>query len=514
MTLLALAALARPLSAIDPLLLAPRSDRPPAPFIAVGFAGALALIVGAAMVATGLGGRRRDDRSPAHGRSRALRGSMELTGIAARESSSAPKLCAPPGGDSSISSIMLRALSTDRCARRALLVTSFAIAACGGASGLDDGDARRSVNVSPPSTSGDASADATLQDADADAGGDGTSGAVDASHANDASRANDAASTSDASDAATCGPCAGTCYGARCLTVLASNQAYPVGIAVGAHGVYWANEGRPDTFYAEKGVLTVGLNGGATRLIASTPEAQYDAVVADDSSVVWIDKDRIVAGPSETSAPSWPHTVLAADARAAYLAMDAAGVYWTSYVSYAAPTAAVSRMDRDGANPRELMEGQGTPEQVLVHNGRLTWQAYDNYMTSMFDVETSGASAHTLVSGLGSGLFPWAAMGGNLYWASNYVPIDLYRMSLSGGAPVVVAAPYTASGMTADDTTVYFTSDNAVYALRNGNAPEALAWKLPSPGAIAVDADSLYWADYGHCDATTCTGAILKLTPK
>jgi hypothetical protein len=196
--------------------------------------------------------------------------------------------------------------------------------------------------------------------------------------------------------------------------------------------------------------------------------------------------------------------------------MDDAGIYWTSYVSYAAPSSAASRVDRDGRNRRDLMQGKGMPEEILAYEGSVYWQTYGNdYMTSFFAIATDGGGQQTLASGLASGLFPWAALGDDLYWAATMIPLTISRMSLDGGPSSVVATSFTPAAMTADDASLYFTNDNAVYAMpSDGGAPIGVAWKLPQPYAIAVAGDSLYWTDLGTCDAHACTGAILKLTPK
>lgn len=398
--------------------------------------------------------------------------------------------------------------------RAALLFAWIAIgspmASCGGATSLD-GESRPdtdAADASPPARSIDGGGEGTV---------DATIGEADAARAPSPEASVDASltpGTRDAAgpDAATCGPCAGTCFGARCLTVLASNQANPGSIAVTSRGVYWTNEGRPDTFYGESAVMFVGLGGGTPATIASTAGSNRSMVVADADSVVWLDRDGIVSVPA--ASPSLAGTRVA-DRGAAFVAMDAAGIYWTHYVSYAPQISAVSRMDFDGGNQRELMQRSGMPEEVLVHDGVVYWQTYESYATSFFAVDAQGRAPRTLAAGLPSGLFPWAIQGGNLYWAETIGPLGISRMSLTGGPAVVVATAVNPAAMTADATNLYFTNDNTVYAMApSGSPPIALTWKLPSPYAIAVDADSVYWTDYGKCDAHGCTGAIMKLTPK
>lgn len=311
-------------------------------------------------------------------------------------------------------------------------------------------------------------------------------------------------------DADTCGACAGTCFGTRCMVVLASNQVNPGAIAVNAAGVYWVNDGRPDTQYAESAVMTVGLGGGAPATIASTPGGVDHVVVADESQIVWTYGQDIL---SVQSPPSGSPTALAVGVSPSQLAMDSAGIYWTTTAS-PYPTAAAWRMDRNGGGQALLMEGAGMPAGILVGDGVVYWQAYGSG-TTIYAVRTDGDGGTALTAPLPSGFYPWAFDSSGLYWGDTSDPLEMMRIRADGGPPAVVATEFVPAGMTADEASVYFTNDNSVYALpTDGGAPVALTWRLPSPLRIAVDGTSLYWTDRGTCDASGCSGAVLKLTPK
>jgi hypothetical protein len=375
-----------------------------------------------------------------------------------------------------------------------------AIAGCGGATlPIDD-------EIDPSSTisSGDGGAhDATGGDARGDAG--------DSSVPTDATAHPDARVEGGRADASTCGVCDGTCFGARCLIVLASQQVNPESLAVTSRGVYWMNSGTPDTQYSESAVMWVGLDGGASSLIARTPGGSANEVIADDALIVWTHDGAIESVPADLHAA--PGTL---GANGFHIAMDDAGIYWNGYPQNSGITTAVWRADRDGANQRELMRAPGIPAPILVSNGVVYWQSYgSNYTTTFYAVAALGGAQQTLASGFGSGEFPWAILAGGIYWADTALPLEIHRTDLDGGSTAVVASQFTVGAMTADDHAIYFTNENSLYAMSvDGGAPVALAWRFASPYAVAVDANSVYFADIGECDGGACSGAIYKLTPK
>jgi hypothetical protein len=316
-------------------------------------------------------------------------------------------------------------------------------------------------------------------------------------------------------DADTCGVCPGTCFGARCMVVLASAQFAPGMIALSSQGVVWVNNGQVDTDFAEFAVMMVGLDGGQPTTIAPITGGDYPmALAGDDTTIIWTHAGDIVSVP--TTPGSTPST-LAAGVGATFLAMDDAGIYWTTTASSPLGTATVWRMDRDGGAPASLMHATGTGEEVLAYGGAIYWQAYDanGAGDAMFAVGTDGSNPTTLVAGLGNPHSAWAVDSSGVYWGTNYIPLQISRVALDGGTPVVVATELRPTGMTADSTTIYFTNDNSVYEMpTDGGAPVAVAWRLPSPAGIAVDDESIYWTDVGTCDGGFCTGEVLKLTPK
>jgi hypothetical protein len=174
-------------------------------------------------------------------------------------------------------------------------------------------------------------------------------------------------------------------------------------------------------------------------------------------------------------------------------------------------------MERDGGSPLQLMSGGGSPQGILTYGGAVVWQAYDannSYATTIYIVSDDGGSPHVLLSDLTNGVFPWAALRANLYWG-NTVPRGISRVPLEGGTSEVVVKTVIPAAIAADDNRLYYIESNAIFEVdTDGGAPVGVAWRLPRPGAIAVDDTSIYWTDYGTCDGGTCTGSISKLTPK
>jgi hypothetical protein len=342
----------------------------------------------------------------------------------------------------------------------------------------------------------------------------------------DAATTSDGGAVSDANfplDGAGCGPCAGTCFGSRCLVVLASNQTGPGSLAVNSTAIYWTNGGSPQTQYSESAVMTVGTGGGTPSTIEATPGGDSDSVAADDRSVVWVVQDDNAQGSirsasvTDLTAP----VTLAANVGAATFAMDSAGIYFgTDTWQDSEESCGVWRIGRDGGAPVLLTGGSGGAMAVLAYDGIVYARAYPDSTggESIYAVGTDGSDPHTLVSGLG-GTLGWAPLGAELYlgWYLEFGQIDELPLAgeSDGGAPTTFVENYSANAMTSDGVDLYFTYANTIYELStDGGAPVALAWKLRAPGSIAVDDQSVYWADELCNDDGGCSGAILKLTPK
>ena len=396
-------------------------------------------------------------------------------------------------------------------------IAAAALVACGGTVDLAVGDSDgggRGVDGSQAVARDAARKDGTVSTGDAGGANDASS----TSHRSDAAGPSDAFADAAALDvASTCGVCPGTCFGARCLVVLASGQENPGAIAVTARGVYWVNVGNVYASDPVAAVMTVGLDGGSPTTLVSMPGTIPSTIAADETSVVWVDTNGHVE--SMPLAPVGPSKTYVFDEGALFVAMDPAGIYWlTEASSQTGANYALDSVPRAGGAPTSRVQSVGMPAGLLVRDGLLYWQVY-NAATWIDAMQTDGGTATTVASDLPDGEYAWTVSGAGFYWGGMTDPIDIFHLGFDAGpdaSPAVVATDFTPSGMTSDETTVYFTNDNAVYEMPiGGGAPTAVVWREPSPNQIAVDDTSVYWTDRGAgCDGGSCGGRVLKLTPK
>jgi hypothetical protein len=284
-----------------------------------------------------------------------------------------------------------------------------------------------------------------------------------------------------------CGPglvvCGGVCVAptsATCssnVTVIASGQDSPSGIALDANNVYWPNNanagavmwmpksgGTPAAFAADQ-ANPVAVAVDATSVYWGSPmaldrEARSGGAISylDPSGAVSIALDAVnvywitnfTNGVSQAAKSGGPPIVLAENLTApvSNVAVDGTAVFWT----IAAPGGTVSSIPKGGGQIKLLASSQNLPTGVAVDAKNVYWT--NNGDGSVCSVPIAGGAVHTLTTGpVGAG--PLTLDGATLYWAS-YLTGDVMKMSVAGGTPTMIATGQNQPVMVAVDAVSAF----------------------------------------------------------
>jgi hypothetical protein len=234
--------------------------------------------------------------------------------------------------------------------------------------------------------------------------------------------------------------------------------------------------------------------------------ASFDGLVVDGDTVFVATGDaRLLAVPVMGGAPAAVATLAAA---AVALAVSGDHVY------YATKTGAVARVAKKGGAVEPLATITGTVRGLEADRDAV-------YVATGAGEETGAGILRVTLDGkvepLALGSEPCAMVkdGRSLYWTSAGAKGEVRRVSLDGGnASTVIQGSFTACGIAADATSVYFatslpdalpvraggTSTTSTLGLMRaplaGGEPVAIARgsrALTQSGAVAVDATHIYW---------------------
>jgi len=173
------------------------------------------------------------------------------------------------------------------------------------------------------------------------------------------------------------------------VTTLVSGQSFPDAVAVSASHIYWTTL----TGSASGSIMQANLDGtGVTTLVAGL--TGLGGVAVDGSHIYWIDAidgtimranldgTGVTTLVSSQNAPQW-------------VAVDSSSIYWSDAGTTGGT---IMRANLDGTGVTTLVAGQNAPEGVAVDSNRVFWVDGD-----IFAANLDGTNPHSLISGLGFG---------------------------------------------------------------------------------------------------------------
>jgi hypothetical protein len=315
--------------------------------------------------------------------------------------------------------------------------------------------------------------------------------------------------------------CDGTCSAGHCLTTLASGLSAPGALAVDGTSVYFAMGGVPTG--SGPGIMVVPkvpTTAGSRSWIAEQ-EHQPWALAVDGTSVYWT-TDYPITWPGGGTVQSRlldgtsPATLSASLDLPRGLAIDATSVYWTE------GGGRVAKAPLGGAPPTVLASGLDFPGDIAVDATNVYWveggtdgKPPPEGDTKLMMVPKAGGTPTTLATAgmlVSGGSLTVDAT--NVYWTiSVYQQVNgasvctlgkVLSVPIAGGAATTLTSGQNGPGAIAvDATSLYWINegskdDGAIMKIpKGGGAAITLAANLTDPSRIVVDDTAVYWTDGG-----------------
>ncbi|MGB8294230.1 MAG: hypothetical protein WCG85_02260 [Polyangia bacterium] len=308
------------------------------------------------------------------------------------------------------------------------------------------------------------------------------------------------------------------CMLGRCLVTLATLASVESvrDIAVDNSSLYWTVAG----WAADGNVNHDSLNkvplGGGTPTPLVSDDNMIENIAVDAFGVYWV---RWVSPMTDSTydimkvplAGGTPTTL--ANGGQSWIALGAGGVYWMT-------GSALMRVSLDGGTPVPVASVQGFPSSIAVDAAYVYWTKFGTF--SYGSEETTDGTVMKVPVGGGTPIMVASAQDAphalvvdatSVYWIAGG---SVMKMPLDGGSPVTLVsgrAPFSSvASIAVDGSSVYWTNGADLYsggavmkAPLGGGTPTKLALAQDSPGRIAVDDTSVYWAT---------RNTVVKVSPK
>jgi hypothetical protein len=202
------------------------------------------------------------------------------------------------------------------------------------------------------------------------------------------------------------------------------------------------------------------------------------------------------------------------------IAVEASFVYWTNVGSLQGPDGGVMKVSLDGGTPMSLVAGRsGVGETIAVNANSVYWAE----LCTLLSVPLNGGTIVRV--GGGSGCFLNDITGIALDAADVYWVPGPYKQPFAGGDPVNFRNGANPGSLAVDASSVYWTEGEfpcdtnpcqpphtspVMRASVNGGAGVTLAADQDLPGAIAVDAEHVYWTTAHEVKRTGLDGGAIE----
>jgi hypothetical protein len=280
--------------------------------------------------------------------------------------------------------------------------------------------------------------------------------------------------------------------------IVVNNVSNVIGIAVDSQFVYYVNG-------SDVNVNKAAKDGTGLPSIMYASTRVPSGIAVDASGVYWTEDgtdttDGAVRTCPLSGCPTTPTTLAAHEPTPSTIALDDTAVYWANGLRK------IQRVTKDGLGGNVVY----SPATSVVPNfyapGHMAIDATTVYFTSSGLPPTApGGTWSCPIAGCGT------AMATNLGAAASSVVLDathLYaigggtgvRQSLKDGTGLVaIDATDDGADLATDGTNVYWTSGLTIFkcAVSGCTSPTTIATTGSQVRTIALDADHVYWAEYG-----------------
>jgi hypothetical protein len=260
-------------------------------------------------------------------------------------------------------------------------------------------------------------------------------------------------------------------------------------------------------------------------------------MISDGTTLFWIDYGTYtdLYPPSETLPANGPNasvlamnraggpvTVLAsAQVNARGIAVDGTNVYFTTQGMPGAAVGTVWSVPKAGGQaPTAIATKQIGPNGVAVDDTYVWWVNSESH-TGLMRVLKAGGTPEVVVAGtLGNDI---VLDESNVYWTVIVVPsvqsADIAQVSKLGGTlKVIVQGLLNPGALLVDGGKLYWVDDGNVntsgrvmsFNLATQIKTE-MAVRLNGPRSLAIDANNIYWTEFGDWSANTTTGKVMAL---
>jgi sugar lactone lactonase YvrE len=272
------------------------------------------------------------------------------------------------------------------------------------------------------------------------------------------------------------------------VTVLATKQDLPSGIAVNGTTVYWTAAGKAEA------IVSVPISGGTPTTLVSglaTPAG----IALDNANVYWTNSSSLGSLMSVPLTGGSATTLVDHQNAPGGLAIDATNLYWVTTGDGTVMTAPLSGIP-DGGPATTLASGQDEPYAIAIDKTHVYWSNIGPSGTIM-SLPLTGGSPTTLATGQSSP-FALTVDASNVYWGATGSS-TIARVPLGGGVVTTIATGQGAAfGIVVSDATLYWTTElSTVVSTPVAGGPLTIVASMQdNPRALTLDKKNVYWTNF------------------